>query len=461
MFPIIVLIIEAGRIFAYVAGSAVVSPATGPAAKGGFIALFIVMVGFFGPLFIIPKTFRWGGTLMAMAGGAIERAGSSLGKPGREYLEWRKGLSRWSQARAIRRGIIEQKYRTRFAEGLSSGGFRGKINRARLLGISRHEGEIREKARLATKGAVAQEAAKQIQGYFDSLGYDVGGKPKGSAGDFKAAIEGSTTYIDEDGKEKAVDTNSAMYMLGSKLREAHTNEERLAIAKKVAQYREVESLKHFRDFVQSKEGGEQDWSTYANSGYLFDDFKALDAQLLERTRKPGGFFTDQGALTVSDKILAGQTSVAWKDLVSEAEAKFGRDEGRRKAIEAFQRATALPAAENMDDSARQYMLSIARTITPPGAGTTPFSSTPVVEPPAAPESRPSASTLEAGELRVPHEELHTPGYTGYPGVTPYQEAHIQNELFNLTEKVKRGESLSQEEQKRFDQLRNILPPRSQ
>jgi hypothetical protein len=65
MFPIIVLIIEAGRIFAFVAG---------PAAGGGFIALFIVMVGFFGPLFILPKTFKWGGALMQATGNAAFKA---------------------------------------------------------------------------------------------------------------------------------------------------------------------------------------------------------------------------------------------------------------------------------------------------------------------------------------------------------------------------------------------------
>lgn len=60
MFPLIVLIIEAGRIFAFVAG-----PTAG---EGSFIALFIILVGFFGPLFILPKTYKWGGSLMAAVG---------------------------------------------------------------------------------------------------------------------------------------------------------------------------------------------------------------------------------------------------------------------------------------------------------------------------------------------------------------------------------------------------------
>ncbi len=70
MYPIIILIIEAGRIFAWVAGANGVS-------GGEFIAMLIVIIGFFGPLFILPKTYKWGGSLMTAAGGTL----TSLSKP--------------------------------------------------------------------------------------------------------------------------------------------------------------------------------------------------------------------------------------------------------------------------------------------------------------------------------------------------------------------------------------------
>ena len=108
MFPIIVLLIEAGRIFAYVAG-----PATG----GGFIGLFVVMVGFFGPLLILPKTFRWGGTLMQMTGGALERAGSRVQTPGKEQLATLANRAR---------GNIAQRYQ------MTQPGFRGALKRGIL-----------------------------------------------------------------------------------------------------------------------------------------------------------------------------------------------------------------------------------------------------------------------------------------------------------------------------------------
>ena len=156
MFPIIVLIIEAGRIFAYVAG-----PTT-----SGFIALFIVMVGFFGPLFLLPKTFKWGGALMQMTGEGLTKAGATVAKPGQEYLGWRKGISRWNMARATRRGILERRAKTDFAKGLSIEGgkgvkgrlrgMKGGLNRARLAGVSTHEGDVRQKALQSAQAEVAK-----------------------------------------------------------------------------------------------------------------------------------------------------------------------------------------------------------------------------------------------------------------------------------------------------------------
>lgn len=88
MFPIIVLIIEAGRIFAWTAGST----------SNGFIGVFLVFIGFFGPLFILPKTFRWGGALMQSAGSTIE----GMSKPAAKMAgEGAKGYGeRWQGEKA-------------------------------------------------------------------------------------------------------------------------------------------------------------------------------------------------------------------------------------------------------------------------------------------------------------------------------------------------------------------------
>jgi hypothetical protein len=108
MFPIIILLIEAGRIFAFVGG---------PAAKGlpgvGFVmAFFIVLIGFFGPLFLLPKTFRWGGSLMQTVGqNAFKFSGSFSERP-KKYFQNRQ--QDWSEQRRRR-----STYRVATGEGFS------------------------------------------------------------------------------------------------------------------------------------------------------------------------------------------------------------------------------------------------------------------------------------------------------------------------------------------------------
>lgn len=84
MFPLIIAIIAGGRIFAKI----------GSGQGGDFVGFFIVLVGFFGPLFILPKTFKWGGTVMTMAGNAMTKAQTATLKKPKEFLgERQKGYS--------------------------------------------------------------------------------------------------------------------------------------------------------------------------------------------------------------------------------------------------------------------------------------------------------------------------------------------------------------------------------
>jgi len=71
MFPLIVGLIAAGHIFAYVVGTQ---------GNGTFLNLIFIMVGVFGPLFVLPKTYKWGGQALTMAGGAIHNVGSQIQK---------------------------------------------------------------------------------------------------------------------------------------------------------------------------------------------------------------------------------------------------------------------------------------------------------------------------------------------------------------------------------------------
>lgn len=84
MFPLIIAMIAAGRIFAKV----------GSGQGGDFVGFFIVLVGFFGPLFILPKTFKWGGNVMQLAGNALTKTQERALKKPKEFLgERQKGWS--------------------------------------------------------------------------------------------------------------------------------------------------------------------------------------------------------------------------------------------------------------------------------------------------------------------------------------------------------------------------------
>lgn len=93
MFPLIVLMIAAGRIFAKIGSG-----------QTDFVGFFIVLIGFFGPLFILPKTFKWGGQAMAFAGEKMQKAQERTLKKPKEFLgERQKGLFEERKSRSQER----------------------------------------------------------------------------------------------------------------------------------------------------------------------------------------------------------------------------------------------------------------------------------------------------------------------------------------------------------------------
>lgn len=84
LFPLMISIIYAGRIFAYIAGGL---------GTPGFLDLLAVLVGFFAPYFIIFKAFKWGGSALAAGSNAISQSGAL--RRGREV--GRKELGEWQK----------------------------------------------------------------------------------------------------------------------------------------------------------------------------------------------------------------------------------------------------------------------------------------------------------------------------------------------------------------------------
>jgi hypothetical protein len=334
-------------------------------------------------------------------------------------------------ARAQRRALSEQRVKDKFAERLADDGtkgtlkyLRGRTARGRLYGLSSRKAnqDIVAKAVRSARAQQAQEATKDVQGYFEALALDTGGKSKGDDLAFTAGLQGDATYKDSSGNVKNT-ADTAMGVLGAKMRASHTIEERQAIFKKMAQYKETDSIKVGRDFVQSTAGTlpGQTWSSYANSGFLYDDFRGLDAQLMEQTRAPGGFFSRNASgqlkLNVNDRILAGQSERGWRDLVTEAQAK---GLSVPEITEIYRRASSLEAAENMDDGARVYMRSVTGIVPAPhgaapaggGGGGGGGGGVVGVGGPAPTPGR--GAVINNGELNVPHNSPEHTAITSDP-----------------------------------------------
>lgn len=176
MFPIIMALIAAGRIFALITSTSqttALMPHLAVAHLGPlpvpyfskvttFIDLVIVLLAFFGPYYLLPKAFTWGGALMEMSGKGVKAGLDKVASPGKEYLNWRQGITPWKQARAARRAEIERRSKTGFYEGLASGGIRGGIRRARLGGVPRPtRGGIENERSL--RGRIVQQAEAEIE----------------------------------------------------------------------------------------------------------------------------------------------------------------------------------------------------------------------------------------------------------------------------------------------------------
>lgn len=191
MFPMIVALIAAGRIFAYItAGSpphlavAHLGPLTVPyfGSVTSFIDLAIIIVAYFGPYFLIPQTYKWGGTAMGAIGKGVKSGMEKGAKPAKDYLDWRKGLSPWKQARAARRAKQELGAKTEFYGGLSAEGLRGRVRRARLGGIPtptpagiRRERALRESIVSGGAQRAEEEALKESK---EALEQELGTSPE-------------------------------------------------------------------------------------------------------------------------------------------------------------------------------------------------------------------------------------------------------------------------------------------
>lgn len=169
MFPLVVAIVAAGRIFAYIAGTQ--NTGTGSV----FLNFTLIMVGFFGPLFILPKTFKWGGSIMSSVGGTIQ----SIMKPASEKTAGgAKGIAeRWQGGGAKqynpddRRGL--RGWANRTGRRIQSGHIVPFSKRSQLLAIQTGDKWSTEQEEMA-QGLIKRKGEKAMNGYKTTLRMDDG-----------------------------------------------------------------------------------------------------------------------------------------------------------------------------------------------------------------------------------------------------------------------------------------------
>ena len=85
MFPIIMALLASGRIFASIVANEDTFGGSG-VGFGGFLTFFIVIICFFAPFWLIPKTFQWGGRVFGNLAGMVNNSRGVLERP-RGYFQ--------------------------------------------------------------------------------------------------------------------------------------------------------------------------------------------------------------------------------------------------------------------------------------------------------------------------------------------------------------------------------------
>lgn len=160
MFPLIMGLLAVGKIFAII---------TGGASGSNVVLKFIfVLIGFYGPFFLIPKTFKWGGTAMSLASQGISKAVQHGQGPIGNYLEGKRLRSNWHLGREARKAQLDREAKSRFGRSLNEGALGGRIGRLRTITnpLSRNEwrraGRIAQTARAAREQELATQAQERL-----------------------------------------------------------------------------------------------------------------------------------------------------------------------------------------------------------------------------------------------------------------------------------------------------------
>lgn len=295
MFPMIVALIAAGKIFANAAGS-----------KGGtnmsFTIFILVLIGYFGPYFILPKTFKWGGSALGAMGGAINNLGQNAGgRPKAFFKNRQEDLSAERKRKSAERVLSKEGFnykapwrlpidKTRSGQWDPTRGLPGSRRRARAVGAYEAAG----------LGVEDEEIKAEVAG-----------------------IEGSI---------RAMSRGDAIDHLETEFAGANSSK-RQAIMTKLGQLQAGDSLTSIRDSLAAGGEGEQ-WNRAVQRNY--DSFKGTSPHLASglssdqiTARSTMSQAQDAGTYANQpDAFLAGMSGDGWHHFYSAdpaaAEARYQR-----------------------------------------------------------------------------------------------------------------------------------------
>jgi hypothetical protein len=134
LFPIVMGIIAAGRIFAYITANASTS-------ADAILAVFGVMAGFFGPYWFLPKAFQWGGSAMSAIASNTGRLTKPVREAPRKFIGNQAKINREQRAKDRNWRLAEGQSRFPRFDKTLAGGYNMALNRRAREKLTVHKVE--------------------------------------------------------------------------------------------------------------------------------------------------------------------------------------------------------------------------------------------------------------------------------------------------------------------------------
>ncbi len=232
MFPIIMALIASGRIMAWVVAE---GNSFGSVSLGSFLDFLIILVAFFAPFWLIPKTFQWGGKAFGNLAGVINNGSKGVFDRPKGFMQNRQ------------KGINEERKRAsaqRVAGGKSSF-IRGDHFRSGALD--------------PTLGLPGSKRRRRQQAAYVGAGYAVE----------EQEVKDQTTLMTSGGLDTTRLVDRAVN---------GTSAERQAAISILAKRRQTNALTDVRNKLDTSEDGRTDWQKALNSN--FGDIKESGVHLV-------------------------------------------------------------------------------------------------------------------------------------------------------------------------------------